>query len=142
MFGDEVKWRSRIFEHYRMPILLADVEGFAYKEIAEILDVPIGTVMSRLHRGRKNEEATHRGAPSPSRSGACVMTDPQCEFESRDCGSQPMRVDVPHNCPQEVECQTVIQALVVKCRRATTYAFEMRVRTVVSRRCNDRSLMP
>ncbi len=40
-------------DHYRLPVLLADVEGFAYKEIAEILDVPIGTVMSRLHRGRK-----------------------------------------------------------------------------------------
>ncbi len=39
-------------DHYRMPVLLADVEGFAYKEIAEILDIPIGTVMSRLHRGR------------------------------------------------------------------------------------------
>ena len=38
---------------YRVAVLLADVEGFAYKEIAEILDVPIGTVMSRLHRGRK-----------------------------------------------------------------------------------------
>jgi RNA polymerase sigma-70 factor (ECF subfamily) len=40
-------------EQFRMAVLLADVEGFAYKEIAEILDVPIGTVMSRLHRGRK-----------------------------------------------------------------------------------------
>ncbi len=40
-------------DHFRMPVLLADVEGFSYKEIAEILDVPIGTVMSRLHRGRK-----------------------------------------------------------------------------------------
>ncbi len=40
-------------EQYRHAVLLADVEGFAYKEIAEILDVPIGTVMSRLHRGRK-----------------------------------------------------------------------------------------
>jgi RNA polymerase sigma-70 factor (ECF subfamily) len=40
-------------EQFRMAVLLADVEGFAYKEIAEILDIPIGTVMSRLHRGRK-----------------------------------------------------------------------------------------
>ncbi|WP_419849494.1 sigma-70 family RNA polymerase sigma factor [Candidatus Poriferisocius sp.] len=40
-------------EEYRITVLLADVEGFAYKEIAEILDVPMGTVMSRLHRGRK-----------------------------------------------------------------------------------------
>ncbi|MEN8114481.1 MAG: sigma-70 family RNA polymerase sigma factor [Actinomycetota bacterium] len=40
-------------ETFRMPVLLADVDGFAYKEIAEMLDIPIGTVMSRLHRGRK-----------------------------------------------------------------------------------------
>ena len=40
-------------EGFRMAVWLADVEGFAYKEIAEILDIPIGTVMSRLHRGRK-----------------------------------------------------------------------------------------
>ena len=59
-------------EHYRLPILLADVEGFAYKEIAEILDVPIGTVMSRLHRGRKQLQKRlyafaeeHRLLPDP-----------------------------------------------------------------------------
>lgn len=40
-------------ENFRLPVLLADVEGFSYKEIAKIMDVPIGTVMSRLHRGRK-----------------------------------------------------------------------------------------
>jgi len=40
-------------EQFRMAVLLADVEGFQYKEIAEILDIPIGTVMSRLHRGRR-----------------------------------------------------------------------------------------
>ena len=40
-------------EQFRMAVLMSDVEGFSYKEIAEILDIPIGTVMSRLHRGRK-----------------------------------------------------------------------------------------
>lgn len=40
-------------EDFRMAVYLADVEGFAYKEIAQITDVPIGTVMSRLHRGRR-----------------------------------------------------------------------------------------
>jgi len=43
-------------EQYRMAVLLADVEGFSYQEIADILDVPIGTVMSRIHRGRKKLE--------------------------------------------------------------------------------------
>jgi RNA polymerase sigma-70 factor, ECF subfamily len=40
-------------EQFRLAVLLADVEGFSYREIADILDVPIGTVMSRLHRGRR-----------------------------------------------------------------------------------------
>jgi RNA polymerase sigma-70 factor (ECF subfamily) len=40
-------------ENFRLPVLLADVEGFSYKEIADIMATPIGTVMSRLHRGRK-----------------------------------------------------------------------------------------
>src|SRR5271163_4268314 len=40
-------------EAFRMAVLLADVEGFSYKEISEITDVPIGTVMSRIHRGRR-----------------------------------------------------------------------------------------
>lgn len=40
-------------EHFRGAVVLADIEGFSYKEIAEILHIPIGTVMSRLHRGRR-----------------------------------------------------------------------------------------
>lgn len=40
-------------EDYRMVVYYADVEGLAYKEIAEVMDIPLGTVMSRLHRGRK-----------------------------------------------------------------------------------------
>jgi len=51
---DEVKEAvESLPEGYRLTVLLADVEGFAYKEIVEILEIPIGTVMSRLHRGRK-----------------------------------------------------------------------------------------
>ncbi len=51
---DEVKAALEALpENFRLPVLLADVEGFSYKEIAEMLDIPIGTVMSRLHRGRK-----------------------------------------------------------------------------------------
>ena len=59
-------------ERFRLPVLLADVEGFSYKEIAEIVDVPIGTVMSRLHRGRKALQkklwslAEERGLTGPS----------------------------------------------------------------------------
>ena len=40
-------------EDYRMVVYYADVEGLAYKEIAEVMEIPLGTVMSRLHRGRK-----------------------------------------------------------------------------------------
>ncbi|MGH3383510.1 MAG: sigma-70 family RNA polymerase sigma factor [Nocardioidaceae bacterium] len=44
---------QRIPDDFRMAVYLADVEGFAYKEIAEIMGTPVGTVMSRLHRGRR-----------------------------------------------------------------------------------------
>ena len=51
--SDVKKALASIGEDFRMAVYLADVEGYSYKEIAEIMDTPIGTVMSRLHRGRK-----------------------------------------------------------------------------------------
>lgn len=44
---------NELSEDYRMVVYYADVEGLAYKEIADIMETPLGTVMSRLHRGRK-----------------------------------------------------------------------------------------
>jgi RNA polymerase sigma-70 factor, ECF subfamily len=65
-------------DQFRMAVLLSDLEGFSYAEMAEIMDVPMGTVMSRLHRGRKalqkrlldlaKEKGIVRSAPSPNKS--------------------------------------------------------------------------
>ena len=61
---DEVKSAiESLPDAFRIAVLLADVEGFSYKEIAEITDVPIGTVMSRIHRGRRAlQKALHEFA--------------------------------------------------------------------------------
>jgi RNA polymerase sigma-70 factor (ECF subfamily) len=59
MMDADVKRALDTLPHdYKMVVLLADIEGFSYKEIAEILDCPVGTVMSRLYRGRKMLERT------------------------------------------------------------------------------------
>ncbi len=82
---DEVKTALEdLPENFRLPVLLADVEGFSYKEIAEMLEIPIGTVMSRLHRGRKAmqkalfEFARARGLvsdPEPTADAAVTTPD-------------------------------------------------------------------
>ena len=51
--GDVKRALQEIPEEFRLAVFYADVEGYSYKEIADILGIPAGTVMSRLHRGRK-----------------------------------------------------------------------------------------
>ncbi len=54
LFDDEINAAiDKLPEEYRIVLLLADVEGLSYKEISEVIAHPLGTVMSRLHRGRK-----------------------------------------------------------------------------------------
>ncbi|MDV7393554.1 sigma-70 family RNA polymerase sigma factor, partial [Arthrospira platensis SPKY1] len=53
MMGDEVTTAiNSLPVDFRTVILLCDIEGFTYEEIAKIIDIPIGTVRSRLHRAR------------------------------------------------------------------------------------------
>jgi RNA polymerase sigma-70 factor (ECF subfamily) len=53
VFGDEVARLLRQMPgDFQLPVLLCDVEGLSYREIAEVLDLPMGTVQSRIHRGR------------------------------------------------------------------------------------------
>ena len=71
--SDEVRQAlADLPESFRMAVYLADVEGFAYKEIAEIMDTPVGTVMSRLHRGRK---ALHKALAEYARTRGLIESE-------------------------------------------------------------------
>lgn len=67
-------------EQFRVAVYLADVEGFSYQEIAEIMDTPIGTVMSRLHRGRKSLQ---KALASYARQRG-LISDPTVDADKED----------------------------------------------------------
>jgi RNA polymerase sigma-70 factor (ECF subfamily) len=76
--SDIIKAIDELPDQFRMAVVLSDVEGFSYAEMAEIMDVPMGTVMSRLHRGRKalqkrlweiaRDQGIVKGAPQDGQS--------------------------------------------------------------------------
>jgi RNA polymerase sigma-70 factor (ECF subfamily) len=90
MIGDiEIKDAlMELSDEFRMAVYLSDVEGFAYKEIADIMDTPVGTVMSRLHRGRKllreqlGDYAAARGI-TDKRPAAQETTEEVCRGKGR-----------------------------------------------------------
>ena len=82
---DEIKQAlAELPESFRMAVYLADVEGFAYKEIAEIMDTPVGTVMSRLHRGRK---ALQKALASYARSRGLIAVEDLPNETQREAGA-------------------------------------------------------
>lgn len=110
--GDVLDAVESLPEKYRQAVLLADVEGFAYKEIAEILDMPIGTVMSRLHRGRKRlqESLYEFGRERGYIRDEPVLKEPVLKEPAvkSQTATQPAGASLPAT-PQQVESQATPQ---------------------------------
>ena len=155
---DEVKAAlESLPDTFRIAVLLADVEGFSYKEIAEITDVPIGTVMSRIHRGRR---ALQKALLEFARIGAWSGRPPARSNEEDDvaagvgdaagvCGGEEISgVDCDEAVHQLYdfidgeltdERRAQIVAHLDRCAPCAGAAeFEAELRQVIAERCRDR----
>ncbi|MDK8511151.1 sigma-70 family RNA polymerase sigma factor [Corynebacterium bovis] len=74
-------------DDYRMVVYYADVEQLPYKEIAQIMDTPIGTVMSRLHRGRKQLRAALKDVAAEHGIGSTPRTTPKSKGKAAGAGA-------------------------------------------------------
>ena len=121
-----------------MAVILADIEGFSYKEIAEILDVPIGTVMSRIHRGRRQLQKQLWDYAERTQPAAARRDDDRGVTSVMDCDNAISAVYEYLDGELTVWRRRAITRHLDECPPcAEGFAFEIEIRRVVVSKCPE-----